>query len=515
MRGLRRTGWLWLFFLLVACSASQAPVQDNAPELAGISATDFTDKTQLFVEFPPLVVGQESPFAAHLTRLEGFQPIAEGRVTVFLGGGDRPLEKFVVDAPQIPGIFRPVVTPQHSGRRQLAIRLVAPGMTVTHLLGAVTVYPDREAAAQAHPPEAEEEGGITFLLEQQWRVDFALQAVRQHTLQESVAATGVVGARADGEAQIHAPTAGHLLTHGADFPQVGRSVEQGQILAVIAPHLAAEADFASLELAVQKARSQYQFAVHERQRLEGLWAQNAAPKHRLVAARKEEAIAKAELEAARRRLEQYQLQSSGAVSGVPVRAPISGTVAQVQVAAGSYLEVGQALFHVVQTDRLWLEARIAEADLGRLHHPTAAWFEVDGFDQPFRINPEQGGQRVAFSTVVDKVSRTTPLIFEFPNPNQALRIGMFARVRVLTGKKVHDIAVPRSALVDHNGQEVVYVLVGGESFERRNVQLGIREGDTVQVLKGLNAGEWVVTQGAYLVHLAAASPAAPGHGHAH
>jgi multidrug resistance efflux pump len=189
------------------------------------------------------------------------------------------------------------------------------------------------------------------------------------------------------------------------------SVKQGQILAVIAPHLAGNEGFASLELAVQKARLQYQFAVHERKRLEDLFVQKAAPEHSVVEARKEEAIARAELEAAQRRLKQYQVQSPEKMTGVLIRSPIDGIVAQVHVVPGSYLEVGEILFQVVEPDRLWLEARIAEADLGRLRNPTAAWFEVEGFEQPFQIDPEQGGQRVAFSTVVDVVSRTTSLIF--------------------------------------------------------------------------------------------------------
>jgi RND family efflux transporter MFP subunit len=485
MRELRWGGLLPLL-LLAACSISQEPAQDSTSELARIAITDFTDETELYVEFSPLMVGQETPFAAHFTRLEGFQPIAQGRVIVFLGGGNLPLEKFNIDGSQVPGIFRPVVKPQHPGQRQLAIRLVTPAFTVTHMLGAVAVYSDKEAAIQAHSSKAEKDNGISFLLEQQWQVDFALEAVRQHTLRESVAATGVVHARSDGEAQIHAPTAGHLLTSGTAFPHTGMSVKQGQILAVIAPHLAGNEGFASLELAVQKARLQYQFAVHERKRLEDLFVQKAAPEHSVVEARKEEAIARAELEAAQRRLKQYQVQSPEKMTGVLIRSPIDGIVAQVHVVPGSYLEVGEILFQVVEPDRLWLEARIAEADLGRLRNPTAAWFEVEGFEQPFQIDPEQGGQRVAFSTVVDVVSRTTSLIFEFPNPNRALRIGMFARVHVLNGKAVNDIAIPRSALVDHNGQAVVYVLLGGESFERRIVQLGIRDGNYVR-----SARDWL------------------------
>jgi multidrug efflux pump subunit AcrA (membrane-fusion protein) len=62
---------------------------------------------------------------------------------------------------------------------------------------------------------------------------------------------------------------------------------------------------------------------------------------------------------------------------------------------------------------------------------------------------------------------------------------------------------------------VVYVMLGGESFERRVVRLGIRDGDYVQVVDGIAPGERVVTRGAYLVRLAGSSPAAAGHGHAH
>ena len=173
------------------------------------------------------------------------------------------------------------------------------------------------------------------------------------------------------------------------------------------------------------------------------------------------------------------------------------------------------MFHVVDTERLWLEASVAEADLGRLPDPRGAWFAVEGFDQTFAIDPDEGGQVVAFGNMVDPVRRTVPLVFELPNPNDLLRVGMFAEVRVWAGESVDDLAVPTSAIVDEAGQDVVYVMLGGESFERRVLRLGIRDGDYVQVLSGLEPGERIVTRGAYLVRLAGASPDAAGHGHAH
>ncbi|MFZ1538176.1 MAG: efflux RND transporter periplasmic adaptor subunit, partial [Chromatiaceae bacterium] len=294
----------------------------------------------------------------------------------------------------------------------------------------------------------------------------------------------------------------------------------GQPLATLMPRVAGDqVDVASLELAVQRTRSQYEFAEREHNRLEKLVAQRSASARDFNEAENQERVAKAELVAATERLARYQrtLGSEGAAesTGIQVRAPIAGTLAEILVAAGSYVEEGDAMFHVVDTERLWLEASVAEADLGRLPDPRGAWFAVEGFDQTFAIDPDEGGQVVAFGNMVDPVRRTVPLVFELPNPNDLLRVGMFAEVRVWAGESVDDLAVPTSAIVDEAGQDVVYVMLGGESFERRVLRLGIRDGDYVQVLSGLEPGERIVTRGAYLVRLAGASPDAAGHGHAH
>jgi cobalt-zinc-cadmium efflux system membrane fusion protein len=75
--------------------------------------------------------------------------------------------------------------------------------------------------------------------------------------------------------------------------------------------------------------------------------------------------------------------------------------------------------------------------------------------------------------------------------------------------------VPASAILDDAGQDVVFVMVEGESFERRIVRTGIRDAGMVQIIEGLSEGDRVVTRGAYLVRLAASRPTEAGHGHAH
>lgn len=488
-------------------------------EPGAIAVTHFTEATELFVEFPPLVVGEQSGYAAHLTRLDDFQPVGEGRVTVKLSGGGQPEETFSVDEPSTPGIFRPVAEPAQAGERSVTLILESPGLNATHELGTYRVFPDQDSAAAAQPAEEAAADEIGFLKEQQWKVEFATAEIERRKLRASVTATGLIKARKDGEALLGAPTAGHLLATEA-FPRIGTRVSAGQPLATILPRVAGDqVDVATLELAVQRAHSEHEFAARERKRLEKLVAQRSASQRDLNEAENEERVAKAELVAATERHARYQrtLGSEGALetTGVKVRAPIAGTLAEILIAAGSYLEEGDAMFHVVDTERLWLEASVAEADLGRLLEPRGAWFAVEGFDRTFAIDPDQGSQVVAFGKVVDPVRRTVPLVFEFPNPDGLLRVGMFAEVRVWAGESVDDLAVPASAIVDEAGQDVAYVMLGGESFERRILRLGIRDGDYVQVLSGLEPGERIVTRGAYLVRLAGASPAAAGHGHAH
>ena len=117
--------------------------------------------------------------------------------------------------------------------------------------------------------------------------------------------------------------------------------------------------------------------------------------------------------------------------------------------------------------------------------------------------------------MVNPVSRTVPVVFEFPSPDERLRVGLFVTARVYTGEEQEALAVPSGAVVNDAGTDVVYVQLSGERFERRVVRTGLRDGEHVAIVDGLAPGERVVSTGAYLVHLAAGAPADAGHGHAH
>ena len=76
-------------------------------------------------------------------------------------------------------------------------------------------------------------------------------------------------------------------------------------------------------------------------------------------------------------------------------------------------------------------------------------------------------------------------------------------------------AVPKDAVLTEAGRPYVFVQTGGESFARRFIEVGLRDGDLVGVRAGVQTGERVVTRGAYDVQLASAAGGLPAEGHLH
>jgi membrane fusion protein, heavy metal efflux system len=486
-----------------------------ADERPGASVTHFGERTELFVEFPVLVRGEESRFAAHLNDLERFKPLEKGRVEVLLTGGGAPEERFETTDPSPVGIFRPIAKPAHTSIRRLIVTVETAAGADRHDLGEVQVYGSL-AEAKAAPEPEERSGLVPFLKEQQWRTDFATAPAEEAALRPSVFANGTVRARADGESRVAAPVAGRLLAPGGGFPFIGREVRSGETLAELAPRVGGDADPASLGLAATQARLDLELARTELARVQELAAAEAVPEKRVTEARRAVAEAEARMAAARARKARFEGTAAGGAGGrIALRSTIAGTLAAIGASPGSFVEEGRELFHVVDLRRLWLEVQVPEADIGRIGNPTGAWFEVEGFQRPFEVAPDRGGRIIGFGGVIDPQMRTAPLVLELPNPERELRVGMFARVHVLTGEPVTALAIPASAVVDDGSEQVVFVQVSGERFERRPVRLGLRDRDRVHVLAGVAPGERVVSRGAYQVRLAGASGAVPQHGHVH
>ena len=510
----RPVGWLGLstIFFLTACSSPDVETADLEPvdETPPVVETRWTERTELFVEYPPLVAGATSRFAIHFTDLATFEPVRAGRAVVRLTGAADT--EFTVDAPGRPGIFGVDVTPERAGRYRLELVLDAPGVNDRHDLGEVTVRTAAEAEALMIA-EVEEDGAIPFLKEQQWVLDFATVPAHRREMAESLVIAADIEPRTGGHVDVTTPVAGRLAS---DLPvrPVGSRVVRGDTLAEIIPHSTHGEDRPELELAVAEARNALELARAERARVERLVEAGALPARRTLEVQLAERTAEARLTAADAHLSQLDNTRTGEGEGARnirfvLHAPISGVVAESDATSGASVEEGARLFEIVALDRVHIVGSLPEAALARVDELVGAELEVPGL-------PSVALDRlVAVGRVLDRQSRTVPIIYELSDPDRRLAIGQAVSLRLFVTAATDAVTVPDSAIVDDAGQPVVFVQVSGESFERRAVQLGNREAGLVQITGDIARGERIVTRGAPLIRLAALSPQVPAHGHTH
>jgi RND family efflux transporter MFP subunit len=411
---------LLLIVATLSCGCNRSRQPEAPPEEPeALSVTKWTDKTELFAEYPPLVVGSTSRFAIHLTRLDTFKALTEGHVEVRLEGDSMKPENFRAAAPSRPGIFGVDVTPAHAGKRELVIVIRAPGLSDEHRVGEVDVHPNAQAARGA-APAGEEIAGISFLKEQQWSLDFGTALVREQAVRESIRVSARLEPRPGGVADVVAPIDGRL-TRVAEVT-LGATVSRGQELARLLPPPSTPADFPQLQRARAEAQSALALATRDRERAERLTTAGAAPVKRLDEARAAEEQATARLAAAEASLAQDNAARTGGATDAAglfvVRAPVAGAIARRDAATGANVTAGTVLFRVVDASQLYVIGQVPEGEAARARLARAAEIELAG--QPDRILP---GRLVNVGKVLDPQSRTLPITFAFDNRALGLRLG--------------------------------------------------------------------------------------------
>jgi cobalt-zinc-cadmium efflux system membrane fusion protein len=286
---------------------------------------------------------------------------------------------------------------------------------------------------------------------------------------------------------------------------------------------------AGAEAEAIRARAAFSQAEQALRRIRALREQNAKSARELeeaeLAQRKAEAdltaaeVLKKTYDKARKQLAERprSFEQGSRLPAVALKAPITGVIVAVNAAVGEHVNTDTPVFTILNTATVFIEAHVPESDLSRLASSYGATYETPAAAGVFVpiLGAEGKGRLVSLGSTVDAKTRTVPLVYEVPNPEGHLRIGMALNVYVETARAEEALVVPVSALVDEDGRTVAFVHVSGEAFQKRDLTLGIQDGAFVQVLTGLSASERVVTRGAYVIRLASVSTTIPAHGHAH
>ncbi|EWS62226.1 Cation efflux system protein CusB precursor [Methylibium sp. T29-B] len=186
-------------------------------------------------------------------------------------------------------------------------------------------------------------------------------------------------------------------------------------------------------------------------------------------------------------------------SGQPQRtisfpSPVSGIVSEKKALQGMRFMPGELLYQVTDLSAVWVIADVAEQDIalvktGAKARVTTTAYPTEGFE----------GRVTYVYPTLKAETRSIPVRVELANPGQRLKPAMFAQVELGVGGKSAVLAVPDSAVIDSGTRRIVLVQVGEGRFEPREVELGARAENYVEVLKGVRDGEPVVVAANFLI----------------
>ncbi len=308
----------------------------------------------------------------------------------------------------------------------------------------------RKSGAAAPPPSA-----------------VAVEAVRVATAAMPQTITAVGSLRSDESITVRPEVAGRI---SAILFSEGQRVGKGATLVKLDPSIN-EAD-------VQQARANLKLAQSKFDR-----AVDLAKSHYISGQAKDEAennlrVAEAALQLAEAKLAKTE-----------IKAPFSGTIGLRVVSVGDYVKEGADIVNLEAIDPLKVDFRVPEIYLKQVQVGQSLQIALDAL-------PERSyeGRVFAINPLVDAAGRSIVIRALVRNADTTLRPGMFARVRLITRDERDALVVPEQALVPQGDEQYVYRVVEGKALRTR-VDVGQRREGRVEIVKGLAAGDTVVTAG--------------------
>ncbi len=496
----------------VGCAQDHA---GTAAEAESWQVTAWGERYEVFPEVDPLIAGAAASAHVHVTVLDGFRPLTDGRVAIVLrdGGGEQIFEATTAAR---PGIFDIEVAPAAAGEYELSFRVGSQAGTEEIRGGAVRVggASDPGGVVRAPAPRGATEPGepVPLLKEQQWHTAFATDWVRRGSLPEGARGLARVRPPAGADVTLTANLDG--VVQATPWPYPGQEVAAGAVLFRIVPRAASEQSLAGLRARVATLEAEEEVARARAARLEELLAREATSRREVEEARALATSLAARLAAARRDLEAESAarEGRGSPEAFAVRAPFAGRVASVDASPGAAVGAGQPLGRVIRSGPSWVELDLAPAAARGLAAQGPAGLVVEPRDEPPIRLASDSVRLVSVAPEVHPARGTVTALLEVDAPS--LVLGTTLQAEVLLAGEREGIVVPATAVVDDGGVAIVYLQLSGERFARQEVEVVARQGDRILV-DGLVAGQRLVTRGGEAIRRASLMSAGAIEGHVH
>jgi membrane fusion protein (multidrug efflux system) len=269
------------------------------------------------------------------------------------------------------------------------------------------------------------------------------------------------------DVRVAADAAGRVEWIG---PKEGQTVKAGELIA--------EIDVAALKAALDRAEAALKLAEDLYQRRYKLFEKNIINQEELDKSATERALARANAR-------QMQIEYDRGF----LKAPLTGTVNQLFVDEGEFVDKGKPFADLVNVDKIKINVNVPELDVRYLKVAQKTVVRVDAF--PDR---DLSGVIDFVAYKADPATKTFHVRVIVGNPGHDIRPGMIARVAFLRRVVPDALAAPIFSIVDKAGERMVFVEKDGV-VQARTISIGALEGDKVQITKGLQPGDHLIVTG--------------------
>ena len=366
------------------------------------------------------------------------------------------------------------------------------------------------SAPAAAPTDAQLPATITLPQPKLANLQLQIEEAKAGPLVRAVSATGSVGYDQLHLARIRSMARGRIEALDVN---AGDRVLAGQRLAVLDNFdlSAAHSKVLGAEAALNQAKAQLTAANAAYDRATNLIRTDLVTQAEVQARRATAATMEADLRTKEAQLRQYQEEearllpmrpaAAGASSSSDqptldsrgaIVAPFAGVVDSVSVAKGEIVDPATPIFTVSDLSTVWVQADVAERDLGAVKVGDSVEVKVSAF--PGRVF---AGRVTYIPDQIESGTGMAKVRCEVPNPDGALRVNMFATVTILSPQGGDAVLVPSSSLQNINGRNVVFVPTGHGKFAWRAVHTSLAANGKTQITSGLTAGTQVVGKGSY------------------
>jgi len=495
---------LCIIGMFFSCSESENPSQSQAHshshtnELEPIIRTVYSENHELFVEFSPLITGEATSFSAHLTRLSDFKPVEEGTLSVFFQG--KPDEASSAVEYSTPGIFQPEISPSGPGNFNIVFKLTTGDSEDEIVVRSVKVYNDNHEPYHDMEEHVHSEEEIIFSKDQSWKIDFATEPVEASDWYDVIRTSGEILQAQGDELILTAHHSGIVLFRKSNI-LAGSEIKNGESLFNISSGNLVEDNVQEEYL---KAKSNFEKSKQDYERAQLLIEDRLITESEFL-------DIKLNYENANNTFNTFK--KNYYQGGAEVKSTETGFIKQVFVSEGQYVETGQPLASITKNKKLIIKADVSQKYFNQLSLIRSANFRTIYDDQIHDI-ADLDGQLISYGKNVDKSSFYTPVYFEINNVGNFIS-GSFIEIFLKGAVIANAVVIPKSAILEETGSFYVFIQESGETFIKRDIELGTQDGQYVRIISGLEPGERIVTRGVNRVKLASLKTELPSHGHAH